>query len=176
IFTLRIGGDVADVDELQALAEAFDLKVDLKDPQAKAEDAKRLHLTYGLKSTEFILDEMRAWAGKLGKKLMVILFYADSEIPKFAEDNWRFDPSLVAYVDNSDVPYVDFLPKHAADLESFNMSAKEYCGRYYVRAAGAAVFGHYSPAGNFFTAMSIKDDIVNWLDPKPPAYRLLTPV
>ena len=171
VFTLRIGGEVDDVDELQALARAFDLDIDLRKPETKAEDAARLHLTYGLKSTEYILDEMQAWAAERDKKLMVLLFYADSEIPKFIESNWRFDPSLVDYLDRSGIPYVDFLRKHAADFESFKMSARDYCGRYYVRAAGAAVFGHYSPAGNFFTAMNIKDDVVNRLDPKPPAYR-----
>ncbi len=171
IFVLRIGGQVDDVDDLQALAEAFGLSVDLKDPQKSADDAARLHLTYGLRSTEFILDEMRSWARKQGKKLMVLLFYADSEIPKLAMDNWRLDRSLLDYLDRNSMPYVDLLRKHASDLGSFNTSFDEYAGRYYVRAAGAAVFGHYSPAGNLFAAMNITDDIVNWLDPKPPAYR-----
>ena len=171
IFVLRIGGHVDDVDDLQALAEAFGLDVDLKDPQRRADDAARLHLTYGLKSTEFILDEMRSWASKQGKKLMVLLFYADSEIPKLAMDNWRFDRSLLDYLDHHDLPYVDLLRKHASDFGAFNTPFDEYAGRYYVRAAGAAVFGHYSPAGNLFAAMSIAEDIVNWLDPRPPAYR-----
>jgi hypothetical protein len=35
--------------------------------------------------------------------------------------------------------------------------------RYYI--------GHYSPAGNHFFAYSIKDKIVDWLDPKPITYR-----
>ena len=31
--------------------------------------------------------------------------------------------------------------------------------------------GHYSPAGNHFFAFSIKDTVVDWLNPKPIAYR-----
>lgn len=37
-----------------------------------------------------------------------------------------------------------------------------YMKRYFI--------GHYSPAGNHFFAFSIKDSIVDWLDPKPITY------
>ena len=30
--------------------------------------------------------------------------------------------------------------------------------------------GHYNPRGNHFFAFAIKDDLVAWLDPRPPAY------
>ena len=30
--------------------------------------------------------------------------------------------------------------------------------------------GHYSPKGNHFLAFEIKNDLVNWLDPKPITY------
>ncbi|HET6429003.1 MAG TPA: hypothetical protein VFJ30_11360 [Phycisphaerae bacterium] len=171
IFTLRTGGHVDKVDDLQALAEAFGVEVDLTDPDRRAADAARLHLTYGLKSTEFILDEMRVWAEAQRKKLMILLFYADSEIPKLIRDNWRLDETLVDYLNRNNVPYVDVLRKHAIDYASMSFSYDDYIARYYVKAAGAAVFGHYSAVGNFFAAMNIKDEVVAWLDPKPPTYR-----
>jgi len=31
--------------------------------------------------------------------------------------------------------------------------------------------GHYSPQGNHFFAYSIKDKVVEWLDPKPIPYQ-----
>jgi hypothetical protein len=40
---------------------------------------------------------------------------------------------------------------------------EDYMKRYYI--------GHYSPIGNHFFAYSIKDTIVDWLDPKPITYR-----
>lgn len=48
------------------------------------------------------------------------------------------------------------------DVE-FNLSVDDYTQRYFI--------GHYSPAGNHFFAHSIKDAIVDWLDPKPITYR-----
>lgn len=51
---------------------------------------------------------------------------------------------------------------HIEDYKSLNLSVNDYFKRYFV--------GHYSPAGNHFFAFSIKDKIVNWLDPKPVTY------
>ena len=35
--------------------------------------------------------------------------------------------------------------------------------------------GHYNPRGNHFFAYSIKNVVVNWLDPKPITYRKPNP-
>jgi hypothetical protein len=40
-----------------------------------------------------------------------------------------------------------------------------------VERAGAQVFGHYNPYGNMVFAMSIRKALIDWLNPKPPAYR-----
>ena len=52
---------------------------------------------------------------------------------------------------------------HVNDSKSFNLSVEDYLKRYFI--------GHYSPAGNHFFAFSIKDRIVDWLDPKPITYQ-----
>jgi len=41
----------------------------------------------------------------------------------------------------------------------------------YISRAGAQVFGHYSPYGNFWFAWAIRKEIVEFLNPKPPSYR-----
>ena len=50
-----------------------------------------------------------------------------------------------------------------ADYRNFNLYVDDYYKRYFG--------GHYSPAGNHFFALSIKDKIVDWLDPKPIRYQ-----
>jgi len=55
------------------------------------------------------------------------------------------------------------LQKHVEEFRTFRLSPEEYVKRYYV--------GHYSPKGNHFFAFAIKDAVVRWLDPKPPAHR-----
>ena len=49
------------------------------------------------------------------------------------------------------------------DYGAFRLSPGEYVRRYYI--------GHYAPSGNHFFAHAIKDAMVRWLDPPPPAYR-----
>ncbi len=51
---------------------------------------------------------------------------------------------------------------HLKDCEDFDLSIEDHMKRYFI--------GHYSPAGNHFFAYSIKDKIVDRLDPKPTTY------
>jgi hypothetical protein len=46
----------------------------------------------------------------------------------------------------------------------FNLSVDDYMKRYFI--------GHYKPCGNHFFAYSIKDKIVDLLDPKPATYQM----
>ena len=50
-----------------------------------------------------------------------------------------------------------------ADDGVFAISPGQYVARLFN--------GHYTPAGNLFFAFAIKDAVVDWLKPPPPAYR-----
>ena len=52
---------------------------------------------------------------------------------------------------------------HVEDYKSFNLSISEYYKRYFI--------GHYNPGGNHFFAYSLKNILVDWLDPKPFTYQ-----
>ena len=69
------------------------------------------------------------------------------------------------FLAQTNLPYFDSLQKHIEEFRSFQITPEEYVKRYYI--------GHYSPLGNRFFAYAAKDSIVEWLDPKPPAYRLI---
>lgn len=66
---------------------------------------------------------------------------------------------------------MDGLGKIAEDYKVFNLSIEKYLDRYYIERLGAQVFGHYNPAGNFWLAYAIRKELINRLNPKPPAYR-----
>jgi len=170
LYTLREGGE-APVEQLERVAEAFGLQVNLRDPKKRVEDARRLHVTYGLRSTEYILDKLCRWADEHGRKLMVLLSYDTPPVKEFIEKGERFDHELVEYLDRKNIRYVDALAKAAQDYKAFNLSIDEYLERFYIGRAGAQVFGHYNPYGNFWFAFAIRKELVNWLDPKPPTYR-----
>ncbi len=170
LFALSSGGE-APVEKLEAIAGAFGLKVDLRNPETRAADASRLHLCYGVKSTLHVLDKFRAWAREQDRKLIIILSCGPNPVEDFMKTGERFDTELVDYLKGSDVPYVDFLPKTVDDYRAYDLSWEDYVERFHIKPSGAAVFGHYKPYGNHWFAFSMKDEIVNWLDPRPPAYR-----
>jgi len=170
LYTLAEGGE-APVEQLEALAEAFEMQVDLRDPNRRAGDAHKLHLTYGLRSTMYLIDKMRAWADENGKKLMILQSYGPPAVKTFIETRQRFDQELVDYLADNDVPNVDLLAKADEEYKAFNLSVDKFLERFYIGRAGAQVFGHYNPYGNFWFAFSIRQELVNWLNPRPPAYR-----
>ena len=79
LYTLTQGGN-APVDELEKIAEAFGMKCDLRDSAKRAEEANKLHISYGLRSTMYIIDKLSAWAKDNGRKLMVLLKILYSQI------------------------------------------------------------------------------------------------
>ncbi len=170
LYTLREGGD-APVEELEKLAEAFGVKVDLRDPQRRAVDARRLHYAYGIRSTEYIVDKLQAWAQEQNRKLMILLSYDAPTVMDFLEKGERFDQEFVDYLGKNNFIYVDFLKEVAEEHKSFNLDLEKFLERFYIERAGAQVFGHYNPYGNFWFAFVLREKLVNWLNPKPPAYR-----
>ena len=160
---LQLGGRVQDVEDLQALAEVFDVDADLADPARSADDAYALHMAYALRSTEFVLDLARESIASTGKKLLVLLSYGHAVLPHALQGEPRFDQSLIDYLQRNNVPYVDGLQRHIDDFKVYRLSPAEYIDRYYI--------GHYSPSGNHFFAFAVKDAFVDWLDPTPLAYQ-----
>jgi hypothetical protein len=167
---LTEGGD-APVDALEPIAEAFGLKVNLRDPATRTADAKALHLAYGMRSTMWIVDHLRDWAKANGRNLMVMLSYDVPTVTAYLEKGERWDNEMLAYLDGSGVPYVDALAKAGEEYKAFNIPIEQFLARHYVGRAGAQVFGHYNPYGNFWFAHAVKNEMVEWLDPKPPSYR-----
>ncbi len=171
IFALQQGADI-DVEELEALAEALEIEVDLKTPETRAVQAHKLHRAYGAKSSEQLLGKkMFPWAEKNGKKIIIVLSYSKGVVASYLEGKERFDQIFVDWMNANNIPFIDGLEKHKEDFAQFNCSTEDYIDRYYIKAKVAAVFGHYNPMGNMFYAFAIKDELVDRLDPKPPAYR-----
>jgi hypothetical protein len=75
----------------------------------------------------------------------------------------RYDQEIADHLAEETEPFFDMNVVHRHDYSDFNLSVEDYMKRYFI--------GHYNPAGNHFFAYSIKDKIVDWLDPKPITYR-----
>lgn len=83
----------------------------------------------------------------------------------------RFDSEFVRFLDREKYLYVDTLPKFRNAFRQFRGTINQFCAKYYVGRAGAQIFGHFNPLGNFWFAFAIRQELLNWLDPKPLTYR-----
>ena len=171
LFVLQRGGELDDVSEFEALAEAFGVDVDLRDPKRNRADARRLYIEYALRSTQHFLAEMRPWLESQGKKLMVVLSYSRDVAGQALREEERFDASLVDWLEQNEFCYVDSTPFIVDDYRQYNLTVEEYLDRTYIPPQEAAVAFHYNPVSNHMFAFWVKDAIVKWLNPKPPAYR-----
>lgn len=117
---------------------------------------------YSQRATLFILDKARAFARENGKKLLVVLNMTTS----IEQCGTRDDQEILDYLVKEKFNYFDMIEVHRGDFRKSNLSYREYMKQYLVDG-----IGHYSPQGNHFFAYSIKDKVVEWLDPKPIPYQ-----
>ncbi|MAG37239.1 MAG: hypothetical protein CL878_13475 [Dehalococcoidia bacterium] len=147
---------------LQAVADSLDQPTDFSSSAAVAQTAGDLLLACALRASQYVVEQARAFAAAQGKRLLLLLSFSEAEVHAALTGQPRFDQPFVDYLQSEDYHFVDSLPAHVEDYTAFQCSPEEYLRRYYI--------GHYNPRGNHFFAFAIKEAVVDWLDPKPPAY------
>ena len=118
---------------------------------------------YSLLATKHILQKTQDFCGQQQKKLLVILFDPYRAMAEMHEHGTRYDQSIVNHLREKKFEYFDMNEVHLQDFKKYNLAFDAYMKSYFI--------GHYNPRGNHFFAYSIKDAIVNWLNPKPITYR-----
>ncbi len=93
---------------------------------------------------------------------MVILSFGQGNIARALRGTPRFDQSFVDWLKDKPYPVIDMRDFFRADYKRFKVDISTYLKRYYI--------GHHNPAGNFFTAWALKNQVVDWLDPTPLPY------
>jgi hypothetical protein len=162
---LAINAGATDVDRkaLADVAAALNVKAEFSTSDATVDTARRLYIEYALRAGMRVIEKAVQFAEAQKKKLMVLLSCGEQRVVGACEGQRRVDQAVVDFLKERDILFVDGLTKHQEDFKNFNLSPQEYVKRYYI--------GHYNPRGNHFFAFAIKDAVVNWLDPKPRAYR-----
>lgn len=169
LFTLTEGGE-APVDELEKLAEGLGVKVDLRTPETLQAEAIRFHWIYGMRATQFIIGKLDTFAKENGRTLIVLMSYDTPTVETFLKEGTRFDEEMLSFLSDRQIRHVDMLSPQGEDFKIYNLSVEQYLARFYIPSAGAQVFGHYNPYGNFWFARNLRKPIVSWLDPKPEPY------
>jgi hypothetical protein len=151
-----------DVPLLQRVAGALGESADFGSADATADTARRLMHTCALRSSMYVVERARAFAAESGKRLLLLLSYSSTDVAAALRGEPRFDQVFVDHLREREFAVIDGLQEHVEDYAAYRCTPDEYVRRFYI--------GHYNPRGNHFFAFAIKDDLVAWLDPKPPAY------
>ena len=155
-------GRFEDPDPIEKLMNVLNVSGDLRNASECRRIANELYNKSAMKVSIYCIRKTREFCAKENKKFMVLLTYGASQIVAAHEGKPRYNQEFIDFLKKEDILFIDFVNVHLEDLKSFNVSIGDYLKRYFI--------GHYSPAGNHFFAYAIKDTVVDWLDPKPPAY------
>jgi hypothetical protein len=162
-------GYIRDLDRepITKLAARLEFPIDWGRESALQAQASGLLDRYSLRATQYVLEKAREFARQKGKKLLVVLFDPYRAMAEMKRSGTRYDQPIVDYLVREKVDYFDMNEVHLRDFQKYNLPYDEYLKQYFI--------GHYNPRGNHFFAYSIKDKVVQWLDPKPITYQKRDP-
>jgi hypothetical protein len=156
--------DEIDMARVRKLADKLGVKIGAYKTIAEQRVALRKFInTYGYRSTMFVLRKARAFAEANNKKLMIVNFDPWKSMGQVCRGEPRDDQELVDFINAGKFLCFDMNLVHAGDFKQFNISYDDYFKRYF--------HGHYNPTGNHFFAYTIKNLLVEWLNPKPITYQ-----
>jgi hypothetical protein len=128
--------------------------------------AQALLNRYAQRATIYILDKARTYAEQHGKKLLVVLVL-NTDGAALQKTGARDNQEVVDFLNRENFYYFDIDQALVDDYKkaNTNLSFSDYVKKYMVNGEG-----HLNPTGNHFFAYSLKDKLIDWLDPKPTTY------
>lgn len=126
-------------------------------------EIQNAHARASMFATQKIVERIEKFVSETGRKLMLILTCRQQNLKTYLEGQPSWDQAFLDFLKTRDYPVLDMRDFHLEDFRHWRLDVDRYLKRYYI--------GHYAPAGNFFCAMSIRDAVVNWLDPRPKPYK-----
>ncbi len=152
-----------DVAKLSQLSKHLNHLLDLDAEPLPRETVAALLDAYSFAATKAILNKARGFANEHDKKLMIILLDPYRVTRTLLDGGTRYDQEIIDFLHENEFLVFDMNLVHCEDYKEFDLSPGDYFKRYFI--------GHYNPAGNHFFAYTLKDRVVDWLDPKPLPYR-----
>ncbi len=148
---------------IDELAARLEFPVNWDREQDLPAQAGELLDRYSLRATTFVLAKAREFAQQNNKRLLVVLFDPYRVMNELRQSGKRHDQPVVEYLIREKFNYFDMNEVQLRDFRKQKLPYDDYMKQYLI--------GHYNPRGNHFFAYSIKDTVVEWLDPKPITYR-----
>jgi hypothetical protein len=152
-------------DRVRRLADWAKFKFDFTDVDSRRTSATELNRIVSRASTLQVMEKLHGLVTRERRRLLVLLSYGTRAIQRACDGGAKLadDVALLQWLKERNIPSCDIFDAHVSDFSQFKIPPADYIKRLFI--------GHYSPAGNNFFAASIKKTVVDWLDPKPTAYR-----
>jgi len=150
-------------ESLMELSKTHGIETRVETNSNLSEAADKLHKEAALFSTRKIVEKIEDYAKTNDRKVLYVLSYPSAYIGKYTADGVRWDQPFIDFLNGQNLSFVDLAHAHQIDIKSFNLGIKDYLSKYFV--------GHYNPLGNFFCAHTLRDKIVEMLDPRPVPYK-----
>lgn len=162
---LYIQGYTSDIDteKMTLLAKWLKVDFDATDKDNLSLNLENLLNKFGYAANIFILDKLKMYVQQNNKNLLIVIFDPYKVTNAMIMNQQRPDQVMVDYLQKENFNYFDMNVVHANDFKNGNLSLNEYYAKYFV--------GHYDSVGNMFFAFSIKNQLVDWLQPKPVTYQ-----
>ncbi len=165
-------GKIFDSEIFAATASLAGVAIQAIDREEKVRStANQILHGYAIRVGMRVIDRLHAFCQQQDRKLLILLSYPIGSVWHACNRSSFDDPDHVdwhpsvfrSHLDAKGILFMDSLPAHVSEYDTFKLTAKEYVDRYYI--------GHYNPKGNHFFAFAIKDQVRQWLSPPPPAYQ-----
>jgi hypothetical protein len=168
LFAFKLGY-IRDLDrqQIDRLATLLGYRMNWGDEASRRSQAGGLLDRFSLRATTLVLEKARRFADENRKRLMVVLFDPYRAMDEMRRGGRRYDQEIVDYLAAKKFNVFDMNEVHLRDYRRSNLSYSDYLKQYFI--------GHYNPRGNHFFAYSIKQKVVEWLDPRPITYRQVDP-
>ena len=154
-------------DDALKLAATHGIVTRVDTAKAFSPAAAALHHRAAYYSSERIIEKIEAFAREHHKRVLYILSYPAQAIAQFVSEASRPDQPFVDFMRRKGLPVIDLMQAHVDEFKHYRGDVNDYLKQYFI--------GHYTPRGNFFTAMAAKNRLVELLEPKPLPYRPTSP-
>jgi hypothetical protein len=147
---------------LEKACEGFGVTVPVGTEGSIEAAAQVVHAEAALFATRKVVELAERFCSDNEIELMFVLSYRQASIRSMLDGVERFDQEFVDWLKGRTHAVIDMGEAFKSEFDRSTLDPDTFLTKYYI--------GHHTPLGNSFTAWTMMETVVDWLDPKPLTY------